>query len=138
MTDINVDELREKAEKALPDGRYGTYMFDGTQRLREFRSIASPQVVLTLLDENERLRDTEALAVIEQVRLYCENQGDKFRYHAARVLDMLDTTPAAALRERDAEKWDEGHSVGVHDVTSARLFGLPPTRNPYREETTRG
>ena len=57
MSDIDITALREKAEKALPDGRYGTYTFDGTQRLREFQSIASPQTVLALLDEIERLRE---------------------------------------------------------------------------------
>lgn len=28
-------------------------------------------------------------AVVEKARLYCENQGDKFRYHAQRVTDLL-------------------------------------------------
>ncbi|WP_424936691.1 MULTISPECIES: hypothetical protein [Bacteria] len=35
----------------------------------------------------------EPAAALERVRLYCENQGDKFRYHAQRILDMLPDTP---------------------------------------------
>lgn len=36
-----------------------------------------------------RQRLAEAVATIDAARLYCENQGDKFRYHAGRVLGIL-------------------------------------------------
>ena len=95
-----------------------------------------------------RAERNQLAAVVEQARLYCENQGDKFRHHAGRILDMLAASPADALREVKADAWDEGHSWGwsdaqdAHDVRQEmkRSEWRLSTSNPYRarEEQDRG
>ena len=52
---------------------------------------------LALMDRLERAEAAEA--AVERVQLYCENQGDKFRYHAGRILAAL----APVTEEGDKE-----------------------------------
>lgn len=42
------------------------------------------ETAMGVSEENDALHD-----VTDDVRLYCENQGDKFRYHAERILGFL-------------------------------------------------
>lgn len=78
-------------------------------------------------DEVEAQRNQFA-AIVEQARLYCENQGDKFRHHAGRILDMLASAPADALLEVKAKAWDEG----VNAEARAAVTASPRIKNPYR------
>lgn len=70
------------------------------------------------------------------IRLYCENQGDKFRHHAGRILEMLDSSDALAAQpvldeskvaeviwERAIQKTSKGFSIfnweGAHKIARA-------------------
>ena len=71
------------------------------RRWRDSQLPASPwgdgHIVNRLADALESatrvLEQGEVSAAIERVRLYCENQGDKFRFHAGVILAALDGAP---------------------------------------------
>ena len=77
------------------------------RRWRDSQLPASPwgdgHIVNRLADALESatrvLEQGEASAAIERVRLYCENQGDKFRFHAGVILAALDGAPEPEWEE---------------------------------------
>lgn len=83
-------------------------------------------------------RATEYAAVVEKVRAWADRNkgmgyGTGTGASALEILDILATAPADALRERDAEKWDEGDAARrmyVENRRAGRNVTMP--RNPYR------
>ncbi|MGO2600911.1 MAG: hypothetical protein ACTH7X_08990 [Brevibacterium aurantiacum] len=107
---------------------------EDTERERD-SAMASYEDYLRIRHERDA-----ALAMIEKVQgevskgEFDPDLGD----WADELLDLLATAPAAVLRERDAEKWEEGFTTGVnHDLGD---WDSPPEliKNPYREEQDRG
>lgn len=90
--------------------------------------------------EADRTQRDEAFATLERVQarnaLDLETVDDDSEFHqgirhaAHNMAEILEAAPADALRERDAEKWDEGNRAA-----KTMLPVDPPRsiRNPYRE-----
>lgn len=98
---------------------------------------AALTTVLDALDSAERERD-EALAVIEQVRATADDwralsgSGPRTITRAddgERISVILAAVPADVLRERDAEKWSEGHAQALANIA----WPHERKENPYRE-----
>lgn len=73
-----------------------------------------------------------ALAVIEKARGMFQNDG----FHESPLGRLLSSVPADVLRERDAEKWDEGAqwaAVELGAIDNERQAWITPTDNPYRQ-----
>lgn len=106
-------------------------LHDEIDRLTAERDAAIKEMHARELHHFEEEERTAGLAAVaEKVRLYCENQGDKFRHHAGRILDMLAASPADALREVKAIVWDEGVNAEAH----AAVTTSPRIKNPYRAQ----
>lgn len=116
---------------------------------RQFRALASAleaadqRACTALCRDVEQERDQLA-AVVEKVRAARANHPECELYDGddavscgwkSAVIDIdtaLASAPADALRERDAEKWDEGWSAaGAWQIAAP---GTPYPWNPYRKE----
>lgn len=91
-------------------------------------AMASYKDYMTLLR-----KAAELSAVVEKARAVIECESGWFRYRAGRVLDILATAPADALREVKATAWDEG----VNAEARAAVTASPRIKNPYRKEQGR-
>lgn len=148
MTDI--DDLIAEATAYLRKRQWTTPVFTMAQRLldalkAEHERAKALEDALSLntqltsdLNKAESERDA-ALAVIEKAESYCLNADDA---NWQTVVAILDDAPIDVLRERDAEKWDEGNAAR-RMYARYRLAGRNVTRpsNPYRqkrEEQDRG
>lgn len=82
------------------------------------------------LDRVTAERDA-ALAVIEKARGMFQNDG----FHESPLGRLLSSVPADVLRERDAEKWDEGAqwaAVELGAIDNEQQAWVTPSDNPYR------
>lgn len=92
---------------------------------------AERKVLFASVDGAMDQRD-ELAAVIERARGYIADEWD-VESADRQLLTILNSAPADVLRERDAEKWDEGFDAGERDVHEHVTWDESCIPNPYRE-----
>lgn len=134
MSDL--DEAVKRLETLVEDS------FGGALHAEEIRDIRTVLVALAELqpvrwtaDAMEKVtseRD-EALAVISELNAALARFPAAVAFRAE-ATEILGRAPVDVLRERDAEKWNEGHSQALANIA------WPHERkgNPYRKEQTDG
>lgn len=89
------------------------------------------EMLVMFLRNTEQDRD-ELRAVIEKARECLEENEDR----DVVAIGILSSASTDVLRERDAEKWDEGAqwaAVELGAIDNERQAWITPTDNPYRQ-----